>query len=570
MARKSRGASAAVATAVVAAVLVYVLTDNETLDNVCYLGVLVGASIGAWIGAERAPRGRRLVPRLIATGVSLSALGDVLWTVLDELGASTDVSIADPPWFASYVILCVALWIALRRSLGPSSQRLDRDFALDVLTIVIVSVLIFWSLSVNTIVADHSVTPLVRVVWASYPIADAVLLALVARALFSRTARAAVGAPFAAGVCLWLAADIAYLRTPEEGVAGMAMDVAWMIAPVLIAKAAWHPVAIYDAAKASRRVTSLGQIMVAVAPLFVPAGLEVVADLFGQPDHPWQLLIGTTALIAIAFVRTARLIRSEERALRQLERARDAALDASRAKSMFLANMSHEIRTPLTTVLATAELLEDTALDEEQSYLLEKMTRSGQLLTSLVEGILDFSRIEAGQLRLESAAFDLYTVVADAAAACAPRAARQGLRFDSTIDPGIPRIVVGDRDRLYQVLTNLLDNAVKFTNAGQVSLHVRPTTDATQAVEFIVSDTGIGIPEQHQKKVFDSFHQVDGSITRSYGGNGLGLAICKELTELMSGSMSVQSHFGAGSTFVARIPLAAVRVEQAAPILRVV
>src|SRR4051794_20953160 len=419
--------SAAVATGVVAAVVVYVLTDNKTLDNVCYLGVLVGAGIGAWIGAARAPRGRRLVPGLIATGVSLSALGDVLWTVLDALGADTDVSIADPPWFASYVVLCIALWIALRRSLGPSSRRLDRDFALDVLTIVIVSVLIFWSLSVNTIVADPSVTPGVRVVWASYPIADAVLLALVARALFSRSARAAVGASFAAGVCLWLAADITYLRTAEEGVAGMGMDIAWMVAPVLIAKAAWHPVASHDATKAPRNVTSLGQIMVAVAPLFVPAGLEVVGDLAGQPDHPWQLLIGTIALMAIAFVRTARLIRSEERALRQLEHARDAALDASRAKSMFLANMSHEIRTPLTTVLATAELLEDTVLDEEQSYLLEKMARSGGLLTALVEGILDFSRIEAGQLKLASAPFDLHAVVADAADAYAPRATRQGL-----------------------------------------------------------------------------------------------------------------------------------------------
>jgi signal transduction histidine kinase len=571
MARKSRRASAAVATAVATAVVVYVLTDNTTLDNVCYLGVLVGASIGAWIGAERAPRGRRLVPRLIATGVSLSALGDVLWTALDAWGASTDVSIADPPWFASYVVLCLALWIALRRSLGPSSQRIDRDFALDVLTIVVVSVLIFWSLSVSTIVADHSVGPFVRLVWASYPIADAVLLALVARALFSRSARAAVGPSFAAGVCLWLAADIAYLRTPEEGVAGVAMDVAWMIAPVLIAKAAWHSAPAYDAEKAPPRSTALAQLLVAVAPLFVPAGLEVARDLFDQPDHPGQLLIGTTALIAIAFVRTARLIRSEERALRQLEAARDAALDASRVKSMFLANMSHEIRTPLTTVLATAELLEDTPLDEEQSYLLEKMTRSGGLLTSLVEGILDFSRIEAGQLKLASAAFDLHAMVADAADAYSPRAIRQGLSFDSRIDPDVPQVMVGDRGRLYQVLTNLLDNAVKFTSAGQVSLTVRTTSDDSgQAVEFIVSDTGIGIPEEHQGMVFESFHQVDGSMTRSYGGNGLGLAICRELTELIGGSISLQSQFGAGSTFVARIPLVGVPVAEDTPLLRTV
>jgi signal transduction histidine kinase len=552
-----------VALVVLAAVVVHAVTDNVAVATACYLGALVGAGVGAWVGAERAPRGRRLVPRLIAAGISLTALGDVLWTSLDLLGVGTDVSIADPPWFASYVVLCAALSVVLGQSRTWSGSRVDVDFAINVGTIVVVSVLIFWSISVNTIFADHSVTPFVRTVWAAYPLADAVLLALVVRVLMSRSARAAIDASFAVGVCLWLAADIAYLRAPDSGgAAQVMMETAWMVAPVLMARAAWRDSDVHpDTSGASALGGWMAQLMVAVAPLFVPPALELAAHLRGDPDEPLQLFIGTAVLIALAFVRTARLIRSEERAHRELEIARDAALEASRAKSMFLANMSHEIRTPLTIVLATGEILEDTPLDELQLNLLGKMHRSGELLKTLVEGILDFSRIEAGQLELASTQFDLHALVVDAADVYLPRAIQEDIRFVWHLDPCVPRMVVGDPTRLFQVLTNLLDNALKFTHHGQVRLVVRPAKakdegGAGDGVEFIVDDTGIGIREVDQESVFESFSQVDGSTTRHYGGNGLGLAICKELIQLMGGSITVQSQFGLGSTFVIRIPLA--------------
>ncbi len=557
-----RVASGAVALIVAATVAVYAVTDNEVLANICYLGMLVGASLGAWIGAARAPHGRRLVPRLIAAGISLTALGDVLWTVLDLMGVGTDVSIADPPWFAAYVILCAALWVVLGQSRRRSGRRVDVDFVIDGVTIIVVCVLIFWSISVDTIIADHSVTPFVRTVWAAYPIVDAVLLALVVRVLLSRNARAALNTSFALGVCLWLAADIAYLQAPE-GEALVMMDIAWMVAPVLMARASWRvcDTRAVDASGAATLGGWVGQLMVAVGALFVPAALELVADLRGLPDQPLQLFTGTAVLIALAFVRTARLIGSEERARQELEVARDAALEASRAKSMFLANMSHEIRTPLTTVLATAEILEDTSLDEVQLNLLAKMHRSGDLLKMLVEGILDFSRIEAGQLELASRPFDLHTMVDDAADVYELQAIQGGIRFQWHLDPSVPRMVLGDPGRLFQVLANLLDNALKFTHQGHVGLVVRPAKSndegegAGRVVEFIVDDTGIGIREEDQESLFDSFSQVDGSMTRSYGGSGLGLAICKELTELMGGTITVHSQFGAGSTFVIRIPL---------------
>jgi signal transduction histidine kinase len=552
--------SGVVALLVTGALVVNATTDSDALATACYLGVLVGAGIGAWIGAERAPRGQRLVPRLIAAGVSLTALGDVLWEVLDRLGAGTDVSIADAPWFASYVFLCAALWAVLGRG-----SRLDVDFVVDAVSIVAVCVLVFWSTSVAPILTDDSLTPLVRAVTAAYPIADAVLLALVVRVLTSRRGRSVVDASFAVGVSLWLAADIAYLHAPADSAGLVLMDAAWMVAPVLIARAAWR-VPDPDVADAPLPATAgwVAQLVIAVGPLLVPPLLEVVADLRGRPDHPLQLFVGMAVLVALAFVRTARLLRSEERAHRELEVARDAALQASRAKSMFLANMSHEIRTPLTTVLASAELLEDTPLDDLQGGLLARMRRAGEQLTSLVEGILDFSRVEAGELELRPVVFDLRAVVDDLAEAYAPRAHGAGLAFTSRVDPRLPDAVVGDRQRLVQVVTNLLDNALKFTHRGWVELDVRPGEGPAGEgwVDIAVRDTGIGIAERDRATVFESFRQVDGSATRQYGGSGLGLAICRELTELMGGSVEVGSELGSGSTFLVRLPLAAAELPE--------
>ncbi len=216
--------------------------------------------------------------------------------------------------------------------------------------------------------------------------------------------------------------------------------------------------------------------------------------------------------------------------------------------------MSHEIRTPLTTVLATAEIFEDTDLDPIQTVLVEKMHRQGALLKALVEQILDFSRIEAGEVVLTSAPFDLRAMVADAADVYLPRAEALGLRFATQVDRGVPDVVVGDSGRVFQVLTNLLDNALKFTHEGSVALEV--ALGSGDVVEVRVSDTGIGIPEGDQAAVFEVFNQVDGSTTRRYEGTGLGLAICRQLTDLMGGSISLVSEPGVGSTFTVTLPLA--------------
>ncbi len=284
-------------------------------------------------------------------------------------------------------------------------------------------------------------------------------------------------------------------------------------------------------------------------------------ETFGTEDV--QVFEALAAHAGVA-VERARSVSDLEALAQELEVARDAALAASEAKSLFLANMSHEIRTPLTTVLATAEILEDTDLDDLQLNLLERMHRSGGLLKTLVEGILDFSRIEAGQLELASKPFDIHTLVADVGGNYAPRASHTGIRFDWHLDPCLPKMVVGDPGRLLQVLTNLLDNALKFTHQGQVGLVVRPSQAAdegrgwVEGVEFVVRDTGIGIAQKDQASIFEVFSQVDASATRNYEGTGLGLAICKRLTELMGGTITVDGQLAVGSTFTVRLPLVAV------------
>jgi signal transduction histidine kinase len=549
-----KGIDLVLAVPVAAAVVLYAVSDDQVLDAVLYLGVFYLASAAAWLGAARAPVRQRLVGRLIAAGITLTAVGDTLWEVLDAMGLDTDVSVADPPWFASYVMLCIALSVVLRRS---GARRHDLDFTVDAVTIIVVSVLVLWGTAIDTIVTDGSLPVHVRVAWASYPVADAVLLALVVRVLTSGPARRCLDPSFAVGVGIWLAADIAYLY--PVGGTEVLMDACWMVAPVLMARSVWHLKELPPAEPVGlRRGRPVSQLAIAIAPLLVPPSLEMLTDLRGGTHRPLPLMVGATILTALAFLRMARLVRSEERAVHELEAARDAALDASRAKSMFLATMSHEIRTPLTMVLGAGEILEDTELDDLQRELVARMRRSGQSLRSLVDDVLDFSRIEAGQLDVARVPFDLGALVDELGDRCRPRAEAVGIGYESVLAPDVPHRLVGDPDRLLQVLGNLLDNAVKFTHEGHVRLHVRPVRDGRGLIELVVADTGIGIAEDDLELVFESFTQVDGSTTRRYGGAGLGLAISRQLTALMGGTLEVTSTVGAGSVFTVRLPLAPV------------
>jgi CheY-like chemotaxis protein/HPt (histidine-containing phosphotransfer) domain-containing protein len=255
----------------------------------------------------------------------------------------------------------------------------------------------------------------------------------------------------------------------------------------------------------------------------------------------------------------------------ELQQAKAAAESASRTKSDFLASMSHEIRTPMNAIMGIADLLAKTALSPEQDKYVQIFRRAGDNLLNLINDILDLSKVEASQLELERTGFSLNDHLEKVTEMVAARAYEKGLAMVCEIAPDVPNDLIGDPTRLRQVLLNLLGNAIKFTQSGEVTLRVAPDANPSvpTALRFTVSDTGIGIPGEKLGEVFERFTQADSSTTRRFGGSGLGLTISKRLVELMGGRIWVESKVGRGSVFAFAVPFeisAAINRPTAAPV----
>lgn len=248
-----------------------------------------------------------------------------------------------------------------------------------------------------------------------------------------------------------------------------------------------------------------------------------------------------------SFITTLRDITKYLKAKNDLRSAKEEAECANRTKNAFLANMSHEIRTPMNGVIGMTSLLLDTNLTKEQAEFTHVIGKSSQSLLTIINDILDYSKIESGQLDIEEVTFEIQTMVQDVIDLMSIKAKDKNIEFRSWIDPSVPEYVIGDPVRIRQILINLTDNALKFTKKGSVEIRVE--LEGTSHIKFSVIDTGIGIPPLETKKLFKSFTQADSTTTRKYGGTGLGLTICKQLSNLMGGDIHVQSEVGKGSVF---------------------
>ncbi|WP_314194519.1 response regulator [uncultured Arthrobacter sp.] len=475
-------------------------------------------------------------------------------------------SLADALFLAYSVPAVVALFAFKRRRRNHVAlYRAVMDAAVIAGSVLVVS----WYMVLGP-AFDAEGDPLARLTGMGYPVVDLVITSLVlVLAMRRQPGERLPWLCFGGGLLVLAVTDSIYVRLTFEGVTGTTgspLALGWVLAFLLVALA---PLAPYqEGAGPDRTGYTLALELLPYVPLLV------AVLLFAGPHlaelNPFLLAVGAAVLVFVTVRQVLIILENitltsgleDEVAVRtkELEAAREAAMESSRLKSEFLATMSHEIRTPMNGVVGLTALLLETQLNPTQRQYADGVKGAGEALLALINDILDFSKLEAGKVDLDLRPFDPRVLVEEVAGLLAEPAQVKNVELIAYCEPEVPARLVGDSGRIRQVLLNLASNAVKFTASGEVSIRV--TTEnpgaaagSTAAVYFEVRDTGIGIDPSQHGRLFQSFSQADASTTRRYGGTGLGLAICSRLTDAMEGEIGLDSIPGKGSTFWFRLPL---------------